>query len=85
MRKHSITARIPEHEVALVERVAQALGQTRSSFIRSAAVGVALHVARQVDPATAYAIQGEAMASELEAALAFVEGQGTGVQDGTGR
>ena len=77
MRKRAVTARIPEHEVALVERAAEVLGQTRSTFVREAAVGVALQVARQVDPAEAYARQGEAMASGLEAALALVEREAT--------
>ena len=64
MRRKAVTARIPEHEVALVERAAEVLGYTRSTFVRKAAVGVALYqVARQVDPAEAYARQAEVMAS----------------------
>ena len=82
MRRRAITARIPEHEVALVERAAAVLGHTRSTFVRKAAVGVALHVARQVDPADAYARQGEAMALGLEAALAVVEGDCVSGTDG---
>ena len=77
MRAQAVTTRIPKHEVALVERAAEVLGHSRSTFIRKAAVGVALHVARQLDPAEAYARQGEAMALGLEAALAFVEREPT--------
>ena len=77
MRAQAVTTRIPKHEVTLVERAAEALGYTRSSFVRNAAVGVALHVARQLDPAEAYARQGEAMAVGLEAALAVVEREAT--------
>ena len=77
MRAQAVTTRIPKHEVTLVERAAEALGHTRSSFVRNAAVGVALHVARQLDPAEAYARQGEAMALGLEAALAVVEREAT--------
>ena len=74
MRAQAVTARFPKPEVTLVERAAEALGHTRSSFIRDSAVGVALYVARRVDPAEAYARQGEAMALGLAAALAVVEG-----------
>ena len=75
MRKQAVTARIPDREVTLVEQAAKALGLTRSTFIRKAAVGVALDVARRIDPAVAFSRQGQAMASGLEEALAGVEGE----------
>ena len=39
MRAQAVTTRIPKHEVTLVERAAEALGHTRSTFVRKAVVG----------------------------------------------
>lgn len=78
MRRKAVTARIPEHEVALVERAAEVLGYTRSTFVRKAAVGVALYKSR------ARLTQQRRMRDKLrlwprglEAALALVEREAT--------
>ena len=66
--------RLSTGEARLVQAAADALGLSRSAFVRGAVVTAALEAALRADPADRHEREGDAQAAALKAALAGFAG-----------